>query len=378
MVVIPALAEPDAVATLTSVAAARRPDCDVEILLVVNAGEDASGPVRLANEQTLRDAGEWAGRQTGQVVHVLDCRDLPAAQSGVGLARKIGMDAALARLAASGKGRGIIVSLDADCRVAASYLEAIADFFRANHDAIGATIHFEHPLDETPPGLRSSIIDYELHLRCYRRGLLLAGSPYASYTVGSAMAVRSEIYAQEGGMNRRAAGEDFYFINKLLKRGYVGEINNTTVIPSARISDRVPFGTGAAQGRAQESSVTTYAPVVYQVIRKFRDSLSELACAGRPMPTDFQPFLEATAFERWLEKTRANVASAASLEAQLERWFDGFRTMKLIHWLSDQRHSRVPVADAAGTIISWAGHGVAEGPEAMLRQLRRLDLRCGE
>jgi len=51
-------------------------------------------------------------------------------------------------------------------------------------------------------------------------------------TVDSYIAVR--------GMNRREAGEDFYFLNKLAKLGDIGQIHATTVYPSARPSRRVP------------------------------------------------------------------------------------------------------------------------------------------
>jgi hypothetical protein len=42
---------------------------------------------------------------------------------------------------------------------------------------------------------------------------------YAYHTVGSAMAVKAYQYVKVGGMNRRQAGEDFYFIQKLVHSG---------------------------------------------------------------------------------------------------------------------------------------------------------------
>ena len=303
---------------------------------------------------------------------------LPADHAGVGLARKIGMDAALARLAASRSHRGVIVSLDADCHVAPNYLTAVEQYFRATPDAVGATIYFEHPLNETPAATRGAIIDYELHLRCYRHGLEFAGSAYAFHKVGSAFAVRSEIYAQEGGMNRRPAGEDFYFINKLLKRGTVGQINNTTVYPSARISDRVPFGTGAALQRSSDKPVTTYAPAVYRELQAFHGVLEALVRDEAPVPPGYAPFLEAMAFDTWFAKTRANVASAQSLAAQLGRWLDSFRTMKFIHWLTETGYPRVPAADAAAELLGWTGLNPAGDALGMLEQFRQLERKVGE
>lgn len=379
VIVVPAFAEPDVIATLESVATASRPGCAVEILLVVNAADNAAPNIRRANAQSLADARCWAAGQHGRrfSCQVFDCRDLPLDHAGVGLARKIGMDAALARLAASNGSRGVIVSLDADCQVAPNYLAAIDEYFCATPDALGATIYFEHPVDDTPFESRGAIIDYELHLRCYRHGLRAAGSPYSCYTVGSAFAVRSEIYAQEGGMNRRSAGEDFYFLNKLLKRGKAGEINDTTVFPSARMSDRVPFGTGPALRRACDQPVTTYAPAVYRELQMFRDALEALVRSGQPLPTTYAPFLDAMAFYKWLTKARANVASEASLVTQLTRWLDSFRTLKFVHWLTEARHPRVKVADAAREILTWIGLTPATESQGMLDQFRSVDLRGG-
>ncbi len=54
-------------------------------------------------------------------------------------------------------------------------------------------------------------------------------------------------------MNRRQAGEDFYFIQKLVPAGGYFNLNLTTVFPSPRISSRVPFGTGVTISRMAEA-----------------------------------------------------------------------------------------------------------------------------
>ena len=90
------------------------------------------------------------------------------------------------------------------------------------------------------------IAHYELYLRYYLLGLRYARFPHAYHTVGSSMAVRAWAYAKQGGMNRRQAGEDFYFLNKIIALGGFTELCGTTVVPSARRSHRVPFGTGRA------------------------------------------------------------------------------------------------------------------------------------
>jgi hypothetical protein len=58
-------------------------------------------------------------------------------------------------------------------------------------------------------------------------------------------------------MNRRMAGEDFYFIQKLLPAGGFFNLNQTTVYPSPRSSARVPFGTGVTIQRLTEGKNET-------------------------------------------------------------------------------------------------------------------------
>jgi len=42
-------------------------------------------------------------------------------------------------------------------------------------------------------------------------------------------------------MNRKQAGEDFYFIQKLMPLGGYFALNSTAIYPSPRESSRVPF-----------------------------------------------------------------------------------------------------------------------------------------
>ena len=156
------------------------------------------------------------------------------------------MDLALERFKKIGY-NGIIAGLDADTTVAENYLYEINHFF-INTNNQAASIHFEHPINgyDYNQFNYEQIIYYELHLRYYKNALQYLELPFAFHTIGSAFALTAKAYARQGGMNRRKAGEDFYFINKLIKGEKFGEINKTMVVPSPRISERVPFGTGRA------------------------------------------------------------------------------------------------------------------------------------
>ena len=125
-------------------------------------------------------------------------------------------------------------------------LEEIEKGFRMNPDKDAASIYFEHDLNDTVGIEKEHIIAYELHLRYLIHAQRFCGHPFAYHTVGSSMAVRRQAYMQQGGMNTRQAGEDFYFLQKFIETGKLFEIKSTVVYPQARISLRVPFGTGKA------------------------------------------------------------------------------------------------------------------------------------
>ena len=170
-------------------------------------------------------------------------------KDGVGLARKIGMDWAISifgRSRRTGKRTKsvvpVLISLDADTLVEPNYLPAIRSHFDET-GAWAAVISYAHQTSGTESE-RAAILCYELFLRYHTLGLHYAGSPYAFHTIGSAIACTADAYVAASGMNRRQAGEDFYFLQQLEKTGTVGQITDTTVHPSARASTRTPFGTG--------------------------------------------------------------------------------------------------------------------------------------
>jgi len=59
-------------------------------------------------------------------------------------------------------------------------------------------------------------------------------------------------------MNRRQAGEDFHFLHKMVLLGKYGVVKDATVYPAARISHRVPFGTGAALKKWEQGDTELY------------------------------------------------------------------------------------------------------------------------
>jgi hypothetical protein len=385
IVVIPCFDEPDVATTLASLSQCEPPGCDVEILVVVNAPEGAAASVLENNDRALSQVADAGHRFPDWLrCYALTHANLPDRRAGVGLARKIGMDEAAARIAGNQRCDGAIVSLDADCVVESNFLARIRQEFMANEQCPGVSIYFEHPVPARDmTDIRDAIIDYELHLRYYVFGQRIARFPFAFHTVGSSMACRAGSYARLGGMNRRQAGEDFYFIQKLVEAGGYRVLNATTVYPGVRVSDRVPFGTGAALKNALATGepMTTFAPEIFRDLACF----CEVVASGSPetfeadcraLPASLAHYLEENRFADRLTEIRRNVSAAGTFRRRIFRWFNAFRLMKFAQFASESYYPRVPVARAAHQLARSAGvAGVSDTGDllSLLVTYRQLD-----
>ncbi|QIA07602.1 glycosyltransferase [Draconibacterium halophilum] len=246
IVVIPCLRETELTNTLNSLNECDLPKCRVEVILLINQSEVANADTIRLNTQTKAEADKWIAEnpKSGIRFYTVGPVNLKKKWAGAGLARKKGMDEAISRFNTNDRKDGILVSLDADTLLAKNYLVELEKHFNEHPKQVGATLAFEHQKQQLGEKHREGIDLYELYLDYYKRALHFSGYPHSLFTIGSAFAVTAEAYVKRGGMNRRQAGEDFYFLQNLVQMGKVGEITSTKVYPSARLSNRVPFGTG--------------------------------------------------------------------------------------------------------------------------------------
>jgi glycosyltransferase involved in cell wall biosynthesis len=222
IIVIPAHDEPLLLDTLASLRCCQPPPHAVEVVVVINGSEQDGAALQQRQQLSWQQCQQWiAHTPLPFAISLLYEPALPARQAGVGTARKIGMDWAAQRFAPAQRQCGAIVCLDADCQVAPNYLVALCQMFADHPDMPGCSLYFEHPLHGLPAPQRQAILHYELYLRYYLHGLRWSGFPHAFHTIGSSMAVRADAYRAQGGMNRRKAGEDFYFLQKNYPVGWV-------------------------------------------------------------------------------------------------------------------------------------------------------------
>ena len=245
IVMIPCLNEPEIIRTLESLWSCVPVSSFCEVIVAVNDSESSPQTVKDFNQVTFRNLLTWKKEndRPNLVLQPIYASSVNAKFAGAGMARKIGMDEAIRRFDAVNKPDGVIISLDADCLVSPNYMQRIEAAFSGHKSCFAATLNFRHRFDEMDdPKLKMGILLYEDYLHYYKEALDFTGFPNSIYTIGSAFAVRADAYVKQGGMNRRQAGEDFYFLHKLTRLGTITEINDAWVYPSARVSDRVPSG----------------------------------------------------------------------------------------------------------------------------------------
>ncbi|HIG27615.1 MAG TPA: glycosyltransferase family 2 protein [Verrucomicrobiales bacterium] len=351
VLVIPCFNEPDLITTLKSIHGCGPTIGSVEILVIINSGVLDSSEIRQLNLDTYRKAGNWAVRLNTpeRIFRFILLEDLSKSMSGVGNARKVGMDEAVRRFEQTGNHEdGIIACCDADCTVSFNYLSSLEQHFGRECDSPGCSVYFEHPIqDGMDADLDQAILHYELHLRYYVQALRFAGYPFAYHTVVSSMAVRSSVYQKQGGMNRKKAGEDFYFLQKIIPLGNFTELTDCVVKPSSRPSDRVPFGTGKAvqnfllDGRCHQLTEPLQAFIDLKKFLLMIPSLYIPSNAAGEMNGDrYSPamlsYLLQHDFASVLTEIRSNVASADSFIKRLYQWWNPFRVMKFIHHARDE------------------------------------------
>lgn len=355
------------------------------VLAVVNHREDASSPEKVDNRETLKRLSAGGADLAALPIAWVDAAspglELPAKGGGVGTARKIGFDLALPLLNYGQPSSPLLISLDADTLARPDYLPAITLHFQKSQTP-GAVISFCHQPGANPEE-DLAIHRYELFLRTYVLGLERAASPYAFHTVGSAMACTAEGYARMGGMNQRGAGEDFYFLQHLAKTGGVSRLKGTVVYPSARTSHRVPFGTGRSMTdllSRKEGAVLFYRVECFQILADWlalagqspNGEGKELQEKALKISSYLFDFLIENRFEFVWERLRRNFRDSRNLLKGFHDWFDGLKTMKLIHHLSAGPYPRQEPERVVCGFLRWAGLEAVEGIDSQLELLRKI------
>jgi hypothetical protein len=330
----------------------------------------------------------WLARHEGFDVLSIDRAHpetcLPERQ-GVGLARRIGCDLALALHAAGRVEVPFLYCTDADAELPSGYFDEPLSATPGSHSAI--TFAYWH----VPGGdaaIDAATAVYELGLRYYVAGLAHAGSPFAFHALGSAMAVEASAYAAVRGFPKRLAGEDFYLLDKLAKVAPIWRDRARTVRLQSRASLRTAHGTGVAAVKLAAESRTDaavfYNPRIFDLLGAWLRALDDfaerrdvagaraaIASASGSSAGAVDAVLDGLGTWASLDGAASHTRSARALRHRLHTWFDGFRTLKLVHGLRNRGLDSVPFREALSAPWCDTASNALEAPVDELRRLMR-------
>lgn len=394
IVVIPCYYEDRITQTLDSLRKAKRPRHSAEIIVVINSSQQSSDYILQRNRQSIKEIETWRAKwhEDRFSVHTIHVPDLPREDFGAGLARKIGMDEAISRFNRINRKDGCIISLDADTTVEENYFEQIERAVENEPELNAGILYYEHSTggDQFSGNIYDAVARYELFLRYYNQSLRWTGFPYAFHTIGSAFFVNALAYVKQGGMIRRKAGEDFYFLNKIFQLGNIREINSTTVYPSPRLSNRVLFGTGpevAKITRDPGKPYMTYNFEAFRVLKEFFSNVDQLFhCTKdeienqlKPMDPDLRHFLHTIGFEEEVRRINDNCKRPEVFRKHFFQWFGGLKVIRYMHEVHERNMLKVPIEQASIELFRILGRNesavqVEQGdPVTLLQQLREIE-----
>jgi hypothetical protein len=354
-VVIPCFNEENITNILQSLFECERPSTSVEVIVVLNAPENASAHVYQRHFQLSQDFNNWKSLHDNERMrfYLLKQESLPKKDAGVGLARKIGMDEAVFRFLQYDNPQGIIANIDADCTCSSNYLVELEKLFQ-DSNINACSIRFEHPMEgnDYPPEVYHAIVQYELYLHYYMMAFRKTGHPFAFHTIGSSFAVRAGVYCMQGGMNKRKAGEDFYFLQKVIPLGHYAELNTAFVYPSPRASQRVPFGTGASIDKMLKNKEICYFTYDIQAFEDLsilfskttdffhRKNLPEIL---ETIPEPLKTFLLQYDIEKHIEEIHGNTTNIKTFTTRFYKWFNAFIVLKYMNFSHEHFYKKKPI-----------------------------------
>lgn len=310
---------------------------NILVVIVVNNSENADQQIRTNNLNTLNYLKKSKFHfQLGWVDCIQGDNSLPKKQAGVGLARKIGIDLVLPYLKSA---ESLIFSTDADVILHPDYLSTVFHYFN-NDEVQAAVVGFRHTASDDPQ-IEKGIREYEEFLYNTAEKLHNAGSPYGYVAMGSTMVCRAGAYVAAGGMPRKKATEDFYFMQELAKYAGVTHIPEKLVFPSPRPVSRVYLGTGFRMKQIElgfNIQSLHYSEKAFSMLENWltlgssswNTSLVKLKIKIQKLSPELMEFLHKEGIHDIWENLQKTTPSTLHFEKQFHRWFDALKTLRLL------------------------------------------------
>lgn len=325
--------------TLNSLEKTKKPNCKIEIIVIINSGEKTPKQIIEKNQQIFEKLNEKLKSKFYKTFNLLvhNVENTPNKLAGVGFARKLGMDEAVRRFDFLNKPNALICSLDADSIVSENYFLEIYNYFEKNIQIQASTFQFQHNFDKklfSAQEIQACKL-YEIYLRYFRLAVKFTTYPHAIHTIGACFGFRANAYCKVGGMPTRQAGEDFYFLHKLSAISKIGNINKTIVFPAPRLSDRVPFGTGPSVDQIiKENEYKVYNLKIFEIIKQFFDKIPEFFKIDSFIELIPLEIIEFYSEEKIINDINNCKNNSANIINFTKRFFSNFDTFFIIQFLN--------------------------------------------
>ena len=261
--------------------------------------------------------------------------------AGVGIARKIGFDYCLNFIKNE---NALFYSLDADTIISSKYLTKINNEFKDNVNVL--VVNFKHQKSDNDV-LEKGIRRYETIIKDIASKINQTGSPYGYVSMGSTIICNVKAYISCGGMSKKKATEDFYFLQSLAKYTHIKQIKDILVHPSSRDKQKVYLGTGYRMNEYKNNGHfknLDYKSETYQSIQIIIDSARkywmesfDILYHHLKLKVDKKAldFLVLKNIELVWKKIQSNSKNKKQFMLFFHQWFDGLMIIQLLKKLNN-------------------------------------------
>ncbi|NLM01337.1 MAG: glycosyltransferase family 2 protein [Treponema sp.] len=322
-------------------------DMLIYVICMINSSEDSSIDEIYNNKQIILKIYEDKNNYPFNIIII---ENKFSKNDGVGLARKIAMDFALEINC------DILACLDADTLVEKNYLTEIINFAKyvtQKNTPQFALTNFSHQFAKNNEE-QKAINFYESYLHEHSLKLKECGTPFYHIALGPTIITTAKNYCVCGGMNEKLAGEDFYFLQALIKNSIQSGLDfsncalllDTIVKPSSRISKRVLFGTGTkieSIVNGEKDACEKYTDECYIILKNIFLILDKSLKTKSPYDYFSQElykqkniydfFVQDNFFDKWKKICNCFSNDFKKLKVAFHVYFDGLKIIRLFHYI---------------------------------------------
>ena len=163
--------------------------------------------------------------------------------------------------------------------------------------------------------------------------------------MGSAMICDKNAYVSIGGMPKKKATEDFYFLQELAKYCGVHTIKKILVFPSSRSESRVYLGTGYRMIETKKGfkvNSLSYSEQAFSYLKKWlkigtsswKLNLTELLTKTTDVNMQLTNYIIKENIEMIWPKLQNTSSTEFHFINQFHRWFDGLKTIRFLKYFT--------------------------------------------